>query len=104
MQVAGSSPRSDDPNRSGVRGRHPPLPRRHGSYGTVPQPFGPAPGRRSGSGVRPGRGASALVGTRVTVTMEIAAEIPGGAPDNAVRKVTENSPTLKFGSPGFEEE
>ena len=54
--------------------------------------------------MRPGRGASALVGTRVTVTMEIAAEIPGGAPDNAVRKVTENSPTLKFGSPGFEEE
>ena len=47
---------------------------------------------------------SGLIGARVTVTMEIAAEIPGGAPDNVVRTVTENSRTLKFGSHGFEEE
>ena len=46
---------------------------------------------------------SGLIGARVTVTMEIAAEIPGGAPDNVVRTVTENSRTLKFGSHGFEE-
>ena len=46
---------------------------------------------------------SGLVGAEVTVTLEIEAEIPGGAPDNVVRTVTENSRTLKFGSHGFEE-
>ncbi len=45
-----------------------------------------------------------LVGARVTVTIEVAAEIPAGAPDNVVRTVTENSRTLKFTSQGFEKE
>ncbi len=45
-----------------------------------------------------------LVGTGVTVTIEIEATIPGGAPDNVVRTVTENSRTLKFTSHGFEDE
>jgi len=45
-----------------------------------------------------------LVGATVTVTIEIEAEIPGGAPDNVVRTVTENSRTLKFTSQGFEKE
>jgi hypothetical protein len=43
-----------------------------------------------------------LVGANVTVTLEIEAEIPTGAPDNVVRTVTENSRTLKFVSQGFE--
>lgn len=43
-----------------------------------------------------------LVGARVTVTLEIEAEIPSGAPDQVVRTVTENSRTLKFTSHGFE--
>jgi hypothetical protein len=47
---------------------------------------------------------SGLVGTRVTVTLEIAAEIPDGAPDNVVRTVTENARTLRFTSQGFEKE
>lgn len=47
---------------------------------------------------------SGLVGASVTVTLEIDAHIPGGAPDNVVRTVTENSRTLKFTSQGFEEE
>ena len=38
----------------------------------------------------------------VTVTLEIDAEIPEGAPENVVRTVTENSRTLKFASHGFE--
>ena len=46
---------------------------------------------------------SGLVGSEVTVTLEIDAEIPDGAPENVVRTVTENSRTLKFGSHGFEE-
>jgi hypothetical protein len=45
-----------------------------------------------------------LVGAKVTVTIEIEAEIPSGAPDNVVRTVTENSRTLKFKSQGFEQE
>ena len=43
-----------------------------------------------------------LVGSSVRVTLEIDAEIPGGAPDNVVRTVTENGRTLKFSAQGFE--
>jgi predicted AAA+ superfamily ATPase len=47
---------------------------------------------------------SGLVGSTVTVTLEIEADIPSGAPDLVVRTVTENSRTLKFTSQGFEKE
>jgi predicted AAA+ superfamily ATPase len=46
----------------------------------------------------------ALVGARVTVTLEIEAEMPNGAPEQVVRIVTENGRTLKFTSQGFERE
>jgi hypothetical protein len=45
-----------------------------------------------------------VVGATVTVTLEVEAEIPTGAPDHVVRTVTENSRTLKFTSQGFEKE
>jgi len=45
-----------------------------------------------------------LVGSTVTVTLEIEADIPAGAPDNVVRTVTENSRTLKFTTQGFEKD
>jgi len=45
-----------------------------------------------------------LLGSEVTITLEIEAEIPGGTPDHVVRTVTENSRTLKFTSQGFEKE
>ncbi len=45
-----------------------------------------------------------LVGAKLTVTLEVEAEIPSGAPDQVVRTVTENSRTLKFTSQGFERE
>lgn len=45
-----------------------------------------------------------LMGANVTVTLEIEAEIPNGAPDNIVRIVTENGRTLKFTNLGFEKE
>ena len=45
---------------------------------------------------------SSLPRANVTVTLEIEAEIPEGAPENVVRTVTENSRTLKFASHGFE--
>lgn len=45
-----------------------------------------------------------LLGARVTVTLEIAAEVSGGAPEIVVRNVMENSRTLKFTNHGFEKE
>ena len=45
-----------------------------------------------------------LVGAKVTVTLEVEAQIPSGASDQVVRTVTENSRTLKFTSQGFEKE
>jgi predicted AAA+ superfamily ATPase len=44
------------------------------------------------------------VGAEVTVTLEVEARLPGGASDQIVRTVTENSRTLKFSSHGFESE
>ncbi len=91
--------------------------------GTSPEPTPPPPeqkARRFHGAVtldttRVGRDASqiadeviahlaGLVGAKVTVTLEIEAEIPSGAPDHVVRTVTENSRTLKFSSQGFERE
>jgi hypothetical protein len=45
-----------------------------------------------------------LVGASVRVTLEIAVDMPDGAPDHVVRTVTENSRTLKFDQAGFERE
>ncbi|MBI1792208.1 MAG: ATP-binding protein [Acidobacteria bacterium] len=46
---------------------------------------------------------TSLLGAQVNVTLEIAADIPSGAPDHIVRTVTENCRTLKFENSGFEE-
>ena len=45
-----------------------------------------------------------LVGADVTLILEIAANIPDGAPEQVVRTVTENSRTLNFDDSGFETE
>lgn len=45
-----------------------------------------------------------IVGAEVRVILEIEARIPGGASEQVVRTVTENSRTLKFESHGFERE
>lgn len=44
-----------------------------------------------------------LVGSQVTVTLEIEARLEDGASDALIRTVTENARTLKFSSHGFEE-
>jgi hypothetical protein len=44
-----------------------------------------------------------LLDANVKITLEIAADMPSGAPENVVRTVTENCRTLKFDSQGFEE-
>ncbi|HUQ94247.1 MAG TPA: hypothetical protein VM120_21385 [Bryobacteraceae bacterium] len=46
---------------------------------------------------------AALLDAKVTITVEIEAHMPSGAPDNVVRTVTENCRTLKFDNQGFEE-
>jgi predicted AAA+ superfamily ATPase len=45
-----------------------------------------------------------LVGADVTVTLEIEAKIPAGAPEQTVRVVTQNGRDLKFTAGGFEKE
>jgi len=90
-----------------------------GSTPETPIPVQPQPRRFHGTVIldptRVGRDASriadeviahlsGLVGTTVTVTLEVEAEIPSGAPDHVVRTVTENSRTLKFTNQGFEKE
>ena len=47
---------------------------------------------------------TSLNGAKVTVNIEIQADIPDGVPDDVVRTVTENCRTLKFTSQGFEQE
>ena len=47
---------------------------------------------------------SGLTGANVTVTLEIQAEVPKGAPDHVVRTVTENCQTLNFANQGFEKD
>ena len=44
-----------------------------------------------------------LVDAKVTVTLDIAANLPDGAPEHTVRTVSEDSRTRKFDSHGFEE-
>ncbi|MYH50428.1 MAG: ATP-binding protein [Gammaproteobacteria bacterium] len=46
---------------------------------------------------------SGLVGSKVSLTLEIEAELPDGAPDHVVRTVTENARTLRFETQGFED-
>ena len=102
-------------------GREIPVPGEELGPGEVPAgtPPSPQPTRFHGTATldsaRVGRDASriaeevishlsGLVGAQVTVTLEIEAEVPEGAPDHVIRTVTENSRTLKFTSQGFEKE
>jgi predicted AAA+ superfamily ATPase len=85
---------------------------------SAPAPTKPQPKRYHGSvtldATRAGRDASriadevlahlvGLLGANVTVTLEIAAELPANIPDQVIRTVTENSRTLKLKG-GFEME
>ena len=45
-----------------------------------------------------------LLGAEVTLTLEVSARIPDGAPEHVVRTVTENCRTLKITDYGFEKE
>jgi hypothetical protein len=90
-----------------------------GPSGPTARPETPGPRRFHGTvqldPARVGRDASRIadeviahlagqVGAEVTVTLEVEAKLPGGASDQIVRTVTENSRTLKFTSHGFESE
>jgi len=44
-----------------------------------------------------------LIGSHVSVTLEVQAEVQDGVPEKVVRTVTENCRTLKFQNQGFEE-
>lgn len=112
-----------DASQTGGRTEGPPVAGKSAGAGIVP-PFEPEPvhagpkryhGTVTLDATRVGRDASriadevighlvGLLGSRVTVTLEIEAELPEGAPDNVVRTVTENGRTLRFTSQGFEKE
>jgi hypothetical protein len=78
------------------------LPKRfHGTVGLDPTRVGRDAGRVADEVIAH---VASLVGSEVTVTLEIEAKIPSGVPDKVVRTVTENSRTLKFTSQGFEQE
>ncbi|MBI4617608.1 MAG: ATP-binding protein [Planctomycetes bacterium] len=80
----------------------PPPPRRyHGTVSLEPTRVGRDAGRIADEVISHLVG---LVGADVTVTLEIHADIPSGAPGHVVRTVTENSRALKFTSQGFEAE
>ncbi len=82
----------------------PPTPQRRRFHGTVrlaPVRVGSDAGRIAEEVIAHIAG---LVGSDVTVTLEIEATIPQGVPDQVVRTVTENCRTLKFTSHGFETE
>jgi predicted AAA+ superfamily ATPase len=79
-----------------------PRPRRfHGSVALDPTRVGRDAGRIAEEVIAHLAG---LTGAQVTVTLEIEAMVPNGAPEHVVRIVTENSRTLKFTSHGFETE
>jgi predicted AAA+ superfamily ATPase len=115
----GRSAASKPPGRPEGDGDQPPLPESANPTRPPDAPQATQPKRFHGTvalnPARVGRDASeiateviahlaGLVGAKVTVTLEIQAEIPSGAPDHLVRTVTENSRTLKFSSHGFEKE
>lgn len=77
------------------------LRRYHGSVKLDPERLGRDAGRIAEEVVQH---LVALRGAQVEVTLDIAADIPGGAPKQVVRTVTENGRTLRFTSQGFEEE
>lgn len=98
---SGPGPTQSTPHPSGPA--QPPKPRRyHGTVVLDPARVGRDAGRIADEVLTHLVG---LVGSSVRVTLEIEAEVPGGAPDNVVRIVTENSRTLKFtSSSGFDKE
>ena len=101
----------------GGEGEQPPGPIPGGGIAPPPRPA--APRRFHGSvtldSTRAGRDAGrvaeeiiahlvGLTGSRVKVTLEIEAEVPGGVTEDVVRTVTENSRSLNFTTHGFESE
>jgi len=97
--VVSSTPHGEESGRVAAAPR---APRRfHGTVRLDPKRVGRDAGRVADEVVAHLEG---LVGSEVTVMLEIEAEIPSGAPDNVVRTVTENGRALKFMSQGFEEE
>ncbi|MDP2815302.1 MAG: DUF499 domain-containing protein [Rectinemataceae bacterium] len=78
------------------------LPKRfHGSVVLDPQRVGRDAGQIASEVIAH---LTALPDAEVTVTLEIQAKLPKGAPDKDVQTVTENARTLKFRESGFEKE
>ena len=85
----------------GIAHDPPPLKRFHGTVTLNPTRVGRDVSRIADEVIAHLAG---LVGANLTVTLEIEAEIPDGAPGHVVRTVTENSCALNFTDQGFERE
>jgi len=124
QQMAAETPKTETPVNAGVTGTQPSMfgETAATTAGTAaapaPAPAPPRPRRFHGSIVldptRVGRDAgrvadeviahlAGLVGSHVTVTLEVQADVQEGVPEKVVRIVTENCRTLKFKDQGFEE-
>ena len=75
-----------------------------GSNGTAKRREPPFAGCRSDRQRAAVQHLGCLLGAKVSITLEIEAEMLSGPPDNAIRTLTENCRTLKFENSGFEEE
>ncbi len=97
----GSSPQSQPASSPGEPSPSPKARRFHGSVDLDPERVGRDAGRIAEEVI------THLVGLmrgKVRVTLEIAAEIPEGAPDQVVRTVTQNGRELKLSNLGFKSE
>ncbi len=104
-EEAGTQPQSTTVIDAGTRPGTPAEPvqpkRFHGSVKLDPTRVGRDAGRIADEVIAHLAG---LVDSKITVALEIDADIASGAPENVVRIVTENCRTLKFTSQGFEED
>jgi len=76
------------------------LRRFHGSVELDPMRLGRDAGRIADEVISHLEG---LMGSEVSITLEILVEVPEGIPENVVRIISENCNTLKFKTHGFEE-
>jgi hypothetical protein len=100
VPAPGPGARGDRPGGSGPTPAPPRLPRRfHGTVSLDPARVGRDAGRIAEEVIAHLAGQP---GAEVSVTLEIEVHLPGGASEQTVRTVTENSRTLKFKTHGFE--
>jgi predicted AAA+ superfamily ATPase len=92
----------EPPKGGGEPPPEPPKPKRfHGTVDLSPERVGRDAGKIAEEVISH---LSGIVGSSLTITLEIEADVPNGVPEKVVRVVMENCRTLKFKTQGFEKE